>query len=104
MNDLLQVPILDEINCRISQGGLRGLRIHHRNILAYIYNQTVKSPGKMYPVPKATNHHPKIYIQAICTLENMGLIVVERPTDHYQEWLIGFADDPDLTQEAISHG
>lgn len=104
MNDLLQVPVLKEINHQIRSGGLRGLRTHHRNILAYIYTQTLKSPGKMYPVPKATNNHPRVYIQSICFLENMGLIVVDRPTDNYKDWFMAFAKPKFSTNQEVSNG
>lgn len=104
MNNLLKIPVLERINRQINSGGLRGLRTHHRNILSYIYSQTLKAPGQMYRVPKATNNHPRVYIQSICFLEKMGLIVVERPTDNYKDWLMAFAEVPNLPNQEVSNG
>ena len=87
---------LAQLDQKLKRKGYRGLRIHHRNLISYLYTHTTKYPGKVCRVPKAANNHKIIYIKAINYLEELEIITVDRVASDYFTWTIAFT--PEMIQ------
>ena len=81
---------LTQLEQKFKRKGYRGLRIHHRNLISYLYAHTIKNPGVACRVPKAANNHKIIYIRAINYLEELEIITVDRVANDYFTWTFAF--------------
>ena len=94
---------LTQLEQKFKRKGFRGLRIHHRNLITYLYNHTIKYPGVTCRVPKAANNHKIIYIKAINYLEELEIITVDRVASDYFTWTIAFTPGM-IKSEETSNG
>ena len=94
---------LTQLEQKFKRKGFRGLRIHHRNLISYLYRHTINNPGVACQVPKATNNHKIIYIRAINYLEELEIITVDRVASDYLTWTIAFTPGM-IKSEETSNG